>query len=146
MILLGLKNTSTQTVPVDGLIDFGAVYRKYTARNLSCNCINTTSSTAPVISYRGIYHVYITITFTATAAGDVTLQLLENGEAVAGASATQTVSTASTELNTVSFDYFILVNSSNVLGYIQTAAKAISVQSGSEITVTNAILNIKKEV
>lgn len=146
MILLGLKNTSTQTITADGLIDFGTVYRKYISRGYSGNCISTTSGTAPILNHKGMYHVTVTVTFTAPAAGDVTLQLLENSEAVPGAVAVETVTTADTQVITTTFDYLVLVSCANVLGTFATQAKTLSVQSDTAIEVTNAVMNIVKEV
>lgn len=146
MILLGLKNTSTQEIPADGLIDFGTVYRKYIARGYSNSCLSTSSSTAPTLAQKGMYHVTVTVTFTAPAAGDVTLQLLENGEAVPGAVSVETVTTANTQVITTTFDYIVLVSCANVLGTFSTQAKSISVQSDTAIEVTNAVINIVKEV
>lgn len=146
MILLGLKNTSTQTIPAEGLINFGTVYRRYIARGFSNSCLCTASSTSPTLAQKGMYHVLVTVTFTAPAAGDVTLQLLENGEAVPGAVAVETVTTAGTQVITTSFDYLISVNCTNVAGSPTTQAKSISVQSDTAIEVTNAIINFIKEV
>jgi hypothetical protein len=146
MILLGLKNTTTQTIPAEGLIDFGTVYRKYIARGYSNNCLCTASTTAPTISQKGMYHVIVTVTFTADAAGDVTLQLLENSVPVPGAVSVETVTTADTQVITTTFDYIVLVSCANVLGTFSTQAKSISVQSDSAIEVTNAVINIIKEV
>lgn len=146
MILLGLKNTSTQTITADGLIDFGAVYRKYISRGYTGNCISATSGTAPILNHKGMYHVTVTVTFTAPAAGDVTLQLLENSEAVPGAVAIETVATADTQVITTTFDYLVLVSCANVLGTFATQAKTLSVQSDTAIEVTNAVMNIVKEV
>ena len=146
MILLGLKNTSTQTIPAEGLINFGTVYRRYIARSFSNGCLLTASSTSPTLAQKGMYHVLVTVTFTAPAAGDVTLQLLENGEATPGAVVVETVTTADTQTITTSFDYLISVNCANVAGTSTTQAKSISVQSDTAIEVTNAVINIIKEV
>lgn len=146
MILLGLKNTTTQTIPAEGLIDFGTVYRKYIARGCFNNFLDTTSTTAPTLAQKGMYHITITVTFTADAAGDVTLQLLENSVPVPGAVSVETVTTADTQVITTTFDYIVLVSCANVLGTISTQAKSISVQSDSAIEVTNAVINIIKEV
>lgn len=146
MILLGLKNTTTQEVPAGGLIDFGTVYRRFVARGYSNNCLCTTSTSAPTLSQRGMYHVTVTVTFTAPEAGDVTLQLLENNVAIPGATSVETVTTAETQVITTTLDYIILVNGTNTLGAFTTQAKSISVQSDTAIDVTNAVINIVKEV
>lgn len=146
MILLGLKNTTTQTIPAEGLIDFGTVYRKYIARGYANSCLDTSSTTAPTLAQKGMYHITVTVTFTADAAGDVTLQLLENSIPVPGAISVETVTTADTQVITTTFDYIVLVSCANVLGTFSTQAKSISVQSDSAIEVTNAVINIVKEV
>lgn len=144
MLLIGYKNTTDQTIPALGLIDFGSVYHENSKTN--CYGIPTFAgtSTSPRLNYRGFYHVTAVITFTGAAAGDVTLQVLENGEAVSGLLGTVTVTTADTEINTVTLDFYVLVGP----GYTTALnnSKSIAIQSSSAITVTNVTLNISKEV
>ena len=115
MLLLGTKNIASQALAVDSPINFGNVYRRFDKRG-SCGLrafeLNGTSIN---LQHQGMYHITAVITFTAPAAGDVSYQLFENGIAVPGAIVTSTVTTATTEINTVTLDYYILVDKDFVL-------------------------------
>lgn len=53
------------------------------------------------------YKVSVNATFTAPVAGDVTLNVLQNGTAVPGGTATKTVATAATVTQSISFSTII---------------------------------------
>ena len=93
MLLLGLKNISTQAVATDGFVNFGNVYRKYCKK---CNGVSTFATNGESVSLNqtGIYHLTITAVGTGDVAGDVTLQLFVDGEEVSGAFSTETITTA----------------------------------------------------
>ena len=144
MLLLGLKNISTQSVATDGFVNLGNVYRKYCKK---CNGVTTfaTNGESVTLQQTGIYH----ITFTAVASGDtagiVTLQLLEDGNVVDGAFSSQTITTPTTELRTFVIDYYILVNSGCVLNQPLTLSKTISVQNtGVDATFTSVVFNVER--
>ena len=145
MNLLGLINTADQDVAVNGVVNLGNAYRRYCTKN---NCGVTTFSTngtSVTLQQKGIYHITATITFTAPVAGDVIFQLTENGVALPGATATETVTTATTEFNTTVIDYYVLVGSTILLNKIATEAKAIAiVNTGVASTVTNVVFNVDK--
>lgn len=147
MLLLGTKNISTQTVLTDGTINIGAVYRKYCKKN-HCG-VATFSRTSNDISLQqqGIYHLTATFVGSGTEAGDVTVQLIENGEVVEGALSTQTITTATTEIRTFVIDYYILVDKDCVLNRESTLAKTISfLNTGVGATFTSVVVNVTKEV
>ncbi len=147
MLLLGTKNIGTQTVLTDGVINLGSVYRKYCKKN-GCG-IPAFARTSQDISFNhsGIYHVTVTAVGSGTAAGVVTIQLFENGEAVDGAISSQTITTADTELRTFVIDYYILVDKDCILGRESTVAKTISlVNTGVGATFTSVIVNVDKVV
>lgn len=144
MLLLGLKNISSQAVATDGFVNFGNVYRKYCKK---CNGVSTfaTNGESVTLQQTGIYH----ITFTAVASGDtdgiVTLQLLEDGNVVDGAFSSQTITTPTTELRTFVIDYYVLVNSGCVLNQPLTLSKTISVQNtGVDATFTSVVFNVER--
>lgn len=144
MLLLGLKNISSQAVATDGFVNFGNVYRKYCKK---CNGVTTfaTNGTSVLLQQSGIYHITITAVGTGDVAGDVTLQLLEDGEAITGVFSTETITTATTELRTFVIDYYILVNSSCTLGQYSTIAKTIALQNtGVDATFTSVVFNVEK--
>ena len=149
MLLLGTKNVGTQTVLADGTINLGSVYRKYCKKN-TCG-VTTFSRTANDITLQqsGIYHITAVLVGTGETAGDVIVQLLENGEVVDGAVSTQTITTATTEFRTFVIDYYVLVDCDNILGRTSTVAKTISLTNASEdidATFTSVVVNVTKEV
>lgn len=149
MLLLGTKNVGTQTVLADGTINLGSVYRKYCKKN-ACG-VTTFSRTANDITLQqsGIYHITAVLVGTGETAGDVTVQLLENGEVVDGAVSTQTITTATTEFRTFVIDYYVLVDCDNILGRNSTVAKTISLTNASDAidaTFTSVVVNVTKEV
>ena len=146
-LLLGVKNTTPQSVIALGTIDLGSVYRRYCKKN-SCG-IRTFDSTSQSISLQqqGIYHVTATLVGTGTIAGDVTVQLLVNGEPVSGAFSTETITTPTTELRTFVIDSYILVDEACLLGTSSTIAKTISLQNtGVEATFTSVVVNVEKVI
>lgn len=146
-LLLGVKNTTPQSVIALGTIDLGSVYRRYCKKN-SCG-IRTFDSTSQSISLQqqGIYHVTATLVGTGTIAGDVTVQLLVNSEPVLGAFSTETITTPTTELRTFVIDSYILVDEACLLGTSSTIAKTISLQNtGVEATFTSVVVNVEKVI
>lgn len=147
MLLLGVKNTGTQTVLADGVINIGSVYRRYCKKN-ACG-VPAFSRTANDISlqHSGIYHVTSTFVASAPAAGVVTVQLLVNGEVVEGAFASETITTATTELRTLVIDYYVLVDKDCVLNTESTVAQTISFENtGVSATFTSVVVNVEKVV
>lgn len=146
-LLLGVKNTTPQSVIALGTIDLGSVYRRYCKKN-SCG-IRTFDSTSQSISLQqqGIYHVTATLVGAGTIAGDVTVQLLVNGEPVSGVFSTETITTPTTELRTFVIDSYILVDEACLLGTSSTIAKTISLQNtGVEATFTSVVVNVEKVI
>lgn len=144
MLLLGLKNISSQAVATDGFVNFGNVYRKYCKK---CNGVSTFATNGESVSLNqtGIYHLTITAVGTGDVAGDVTLQLLIDGEEISGAFSSQTITTPTTELRTFVIDYYVLVNSSCVLNQPSVLSKTISVQNiGVDATFTSVVLNVER--
>ena len=147
MLLIGVKNTGTQTVLADGVINIGSIYRKYCKKN-ACG-FPAFARTANDISlqHSGIYHLTATFVASAPAAGDVTVQLLVNGEVVDGAFATETITTATTEFRTMVIDYYVLVDKDCILNTESTVAQTISFQNtGVDATFTSVVVNVDKVV
>lgn len=147
MLLLGVKNTGTQTVLTDGIVNIGSAYRKYCKKN---NCgVATFSRTANDISLQqsGTYHLTATFTVSAPAAGTVTVRLLENGTPVDGAFASETIATAATEFHTMTIDYYSLVDKDCVLGRESVITQTVSFQNtGADAIFTSVIVNVDKVV
>lgn len=85
--LIQTANPSPQTVALNGIISPGSVLRRY-----GCNC--RLSGNAVEISGEGYYKISGTVSVAPTAAGPVTVALLEDGVQIPGAIAYGAVSTA----------------------------------------------------
>lgn len=135
MLLIGLKNTATQDVVVDGLINLGSVYRRYDKKGQCCGQrAFEVNANGISLNQSGIYH--ITAIFGATAS--TTVQLLVNGVVIDGATSTGTQPV---------IDYFVVVDSGCVLGNNTTVSQNISFQNVETAgTFENVIVNVVKEV
>lgn len=145
--LLGISNTASQDLIVGELVNLGNVYRRFSKKN-ECG-ISTFDfyGTGINLNQRGIYKVNVTAVVSAPAAGDVTLQLETNGVLIPAAFATETITTADTELRTLSFSYFILVDNDLILSCPTTTTQSISLRNvGVASTIENIVVNITKEV
>lgn len=147
MLFIGLKNIATQDIGVDETINLGTVYRKFDKRGATCGRFAfSTDSASLTLQQKGMYHVTAVVTFTAPATGDITFQLFENGTAIDGAIATNTIATATTEFITTTLDYYVLVDNVSVLGS-PIAQKVITlVNTGLASTIDNVVFNVEKVV
>ena len=147
MLLLGVKNVGTQTVLTDGIVNLGSVYRKYCKKN-ACG-VPTFARTANdvTLNQSGFYHLTATFVVSAPAAGTATVQLYVNGEPVDGAFASETITTATTELRTMVIDYYVLVDKDCILNTEATVAQTVSfVNTGDDATFTSVVVNVDKVV
>ena len=147
MLLLGTRNIATQDAVANSSINLGSVYRRFCKKN-SCGVKTFEfNSTSVSLQQAGIYHITSTITFSAPVAGNVVFQLFENGVAIPGAIATETITTATTEIKTTTLDFYVLVDDSCVLGNVSTLIKNISVvNTGVDSTISNVVFNVEKVV
>lgn len=146
MLLLGTRNTSDQTLAVDAVVNLGEVYRRYCKRINGYRAFEFNGISVS-LQHSGIYHITAAITFTAPAPGIIEFQLTENGVALPGAIATETITTATTETKTTVIDFYVLVDSGCVLGSPTTLIKNIAIQNtGLASTVTNVVFNVEKVV
>ena len=147
MLLIGVKNTGTQTVLADGVVNIGSVYREYCKKNACGFPAFTRTANDITFNHSGIYHLTATFVVSAPAAGDVTVQLLVNGEVVDGVFATETITTATTEFRTMVIDYYVLVDKDCILNTESTVAQTISFQNtGVDATFTSVVVNVDKVV
>lgn len=147
MYLLGTRNSTTQALTTGASVNLGEVYRKFCRKN-SCGLkAFEFNSTSVSLQHSGIYHVTATITFTAPVAGLVIFQLTENGIAIPSALASETITTATTEVKTTVIDFYVLVDSGCVLGNPTTLIKNIGItNTGVASTISNVVLNVEKVV
>ena len=147
MFLLGTRNITSQALVTGSAVNLGEIYRRYCRKN---NCGIKTfdfNTTSVALQHKGIYHIAATLTFTAPVAGVVIFQLAENGVALPGAIASETITTATTEVATTTLDYYVLVDDECVLGTPTTLIENISIlNTGVASTVTNVVFNVEKVV
>ena len=91
-------NTNSTAVVANGVLPFAT-----TVRRRGCD-INLSGNSVSINDCGSNYYlVSVNATFTAPVAGNVTLNLQQNGTNVTGATATETVTTATTEVRSISF-------------------------------------------
>lgn len=117
-------------VAVNGVIPLGAIIRRYgNGVNLNGTGINVEGA--------GYYSVDVSVTAVPDAAGTVTVQLMQNGVAVPGASASATVAAVNT---TVTLAFPAAVR----LGCCSTGATLTLALTGTASTVNNAAVVVTK--
>ena len=147
MLLIGTQNTGSQTVLTDGIISLGSVYRKYCKKTSNCLPTFASDSNSVTLNGQGVYHVTATLVGAGTTAGTLTVQMLENGVPVVGGVASETITTADTELRTLVIDRYVLVDNTCLLGCTSTLAKTISFENtGVVATFSNVVVNVDKVV
>lgn len=146
MLLLGTKNFTSQDVIENGILNLGAVYRRFCKRINGVRTFDFDGNNI-VLQQSGMYHITVVATASGSAAGDITLALYENGIAIPGVVATETITTPDTEFRTLTLDYYVLVDDTCVLGNVATVQKAITlVNTGIEATYTNVVVSVDKVV
>lgn len=111
---------TTADVAAGGALPLTTVARRITPR------IQLGSDSANVAA-PGYYELNATITFTAAAAGDVTIAAYQNGEAIPGIVATETIATASTEARTISLTGIVRVRCEPIaVSLVNVSAVAIT--------------------
>lgn len=147
MYLLGTRNSTTQALTTGASVNLGEVYRKFCRKN-SCGVKTFDfNGTSVALQQNGMYHITAMITFTAPVAGNVIFQLTENGVTIPSALATETITTATTEVKTTVIDFYVLVDSTCVLGNPSTLIKNIAIRNtGVASTISNVVFNVEKVV
>ena len=144
MLLIGTKNFTSQEVLTNGIVDLGAVYRRYCKRINGVRTFDFDGNNI-VLQQSGMYHITVTAVVSGSEAGNISLSLFENGVIVPGVISSETITTPDTELRTLTLDYFVLVDSTCVLGNSAVVQKAISlVNTGIGATYSNIVVNVEK--
>lgn len=126
--LIYLANTASTSVVAGGFIPLPV-----TVRRKGCRFSSSGSGAVAAAKRCDDYiDVYVNVTFTAVAAGNVTISLVQDGNPVVGGSQTITVTTEGTQSVAVSFPAVVRVNACNT--------SALSIVTSAAITVTNAAL------
>lgn len=128
-----LANTASTSIVAGGTIPLPTTVRRRGCR-FSANGSGVSIAAARCDEY---YDAYVNVTFTAVAAGNVTISLVQDGNAVVGANQTITVTTEGTQSVASSFAAVVRVNACNT--------SALSITSSAAITVTNATLKVVED-
>lgn len=99
-------NTASQSVAVNAAVNIGTIQRRF-------GCALNAGASSVSISKPGYYVVNAIVTYTAPAAGVAAVSLQQNGAQVNGATVADTVTTATTEQNTMSLTAIIRSTSGN---------------------------------
>lgn len=114
---------TTATVPAGGALPLTTVARRITPRI-------TLGSDSANICVPGYYEIDATVTFTAAAAGNVTITAFQNGEAIPGITATETITTPTTEVRTITLHGIVRVRCQEPV--------SITLANTSEIAITTS--------
>lgn len=141
--LIQLTNNSLGDIAVNQNIPLGIITRRLNAPNNCCNTFVVTQSSndAVVLNDAGFYKITYSLTATAAAAGEVSVNLLTNGTSVYGV--TQTISDAANAVNlTLVYTVRVFSNCSTNSGNVPTTIQLQNV--GSALTGETANLIIEK--
>lgn len=122
-------NTASQSVGVNTAVNLGTIIRRF-------GCALNAGSTSVSVSKCGYYAVTAVITFTAPATGVAAVSLQQNGAQVPGATVADTVTTATTEQNTMT-----------LIGIVRSTTGADTltlVNTGIAITPSNVAVTVVK--
>lgn len=144
MLLLGVRNVAEQDLEVGEIVNLGSAYRHFYKKDCGVSTF-TFNGTSLTLNRSGIYHVTATAIVSAPVAGVVTLSLFSNGVAIPGAIASETITTATTELRTLVIDTYVLVDTNCVLGTSSTTSQNLTlVNAGVASTISNVVVNVDK--
>lgn len=131
--LINVATTTSSSVVANGILPLTTIVRRRGCDvNLSGNAVAITDCGS------NYYLVTVTATFTAPAAGVVTLNLQQNGANVTGATGSATITTATTEVRSISFS--AIVRTFNTAGIDSLSV----VNSGVAATFSNIDVDVIK--
>ena len=131
--LIDVATTTSTAVVANGTLPLSTIVRR---RGSEVNLVgNTVTITDCGSNY---YLVVVTATFTAPVAGVVTLNLQQNGTNLVGATASTTITTATTEVRSVSFP--VIVRTFNNVGIDSLSL----VNAGVGATFSNIAITVEK--
>lgn len=147
MLLIGAKNSLNQTVATNGTVNLGSVYRKYCRKNSCGTPAFSFTGDSIALNQSGIYHVTATLVAAGSSAGVVTVGLYANGVLVPAGISSETITTATTELRTLTIDQYILVDRTCSLGSTAITPETITlVNTGVEAIISDVTVNVDKVV
>lgn len=129
MSAIYMTNTNVTNVPAGGQLTFDL-------NEQSGNVIVTSGNNA-ILRKRGYYQIIATVTFTAADEGDVTINTQRNSVNIPGLTATETITTATTETRTITLQGIVKLNCCEPLAVL-TLVNASEIA----ITTTNVSLSV----
>lgn len=120
--LIYLATPATSTVAINGVLPFSTIVRR---RGQTIQ----QSNNSIVLNASGYYKVSLTVTFTAPVAGVATIQLLQDGVVVQGATASATITTATTEVRSISYDAIVRVRCCDTPSVLTVANTGVAITS-----------------
>lgn len=127
--LIYTVNTTGAAAPIGSTVPVGSIIRRYG------KCISAEGESI-VLLEPGYYLVTMTATATAAAVGNVALGIQQDGVAVPGATATETVATAETEYVNLSVSSIVRVRCCG------NARLTVVVAGTTEPTITNLAIGV----
>lgn len=124
-------NTTSTPVIANAVVPITTIVRRYgVATNLLGNAVT--------LSEAGYYLVNVSATFTSPVAGNVAISLQDDGSNVAGATGASTITTDTTQLQTISFTAIVRV-------FCGQAPDALTlVNTGVAATFSNVAISVVK--
>ena len=116
------------SVAAGGVLPLASIFRR------QCGCVNQLNSDSIVLERAGYYKVVATVTFSAPAAGVVTMALNKNSEQVAGMTASTTITTANTEIRSLTISGIVKVGCCNGAASLQLVNQGVAIDT-SNITI-----------
>ena len=126
LLNLQVSNITSQTVESLGLVNLGNVVRKYCCAN-QCGIPTfsyTNGNNAITLNQAGYYKIDVNATFSGSASGVGSLTLYVNGLPLSHATASETITTATTEQRSIAFTTTIRVlpNAPITISLVNTSA------------------------
>lgn len=128
--LIYLATPSAASVVQGGVLPLTTIVRR------RGQCVQQ-SNDSIVLGAPGYYRVSLTATFTAPAAGTVTLQARQDNVPITGGTASTTITTATTEVRSLSFDCLVRV------GCCEGPVTLSFVNTGVAINTSNIAVNVE---
>lgn len=131
--LIYVATTTPSAVLANGTLPLATIVRRRGRDvNLSGNSIAITDTGS------NYYRVTVTATFTAPVAGTIALDLQQNGVAVTGATASTTITTATTEVRSLSFTAIVRTFNCGTIDSLTV------INSGLAATFSNIAVDVEK--
>ena len=124
-------NTASTVVSVGSAVPLGSIIRRF-------GCGVSYNGNAISLNERGYYDIDVGVTFTAADAGNVTITVYQDGVAVPGATATATITIASTQVESITVPAIVRVLNSCAPSQITV------VVSGTAATFSNVAVTVEK--